>query len=84
MCFNLGTKVEPEELSYKKLKKFIDSNHPVDPYLGVKFPVSESITVKSHTFKLFDAFGCIRFVEKFQKFKRIMFNKIFKKPKKKL
>ena len=80
----MGTKVEPEELSYKKLKKFIDFNHPVDPHLGVKFPVSDSITVKSHTFKLFDAFGCIRVLEKFSKMKDRFFNKLFKKPKKKL
>ena len=75
--------MKPEDLSYKKLKKFIQSKHPLDPYLNEKFKLSESVTVKDHTFKLFDAFGCLKILEKAKKVLRRFWNKCFKKKTKK-
>ena len=84
VCFKLGkNNIHPEDLSYKKLKKFIQSTHPLDPYLNDKFKLSESVTVKDHNLKLFDACGFLRCLEKITRIFRKCFKKCFKKKTKK-
>ena len=61
----------------------IDKNHPVCPHLGEKFKVTESITVKNQNLKLFDAFGCLRCIEKCSKVCRKGFKKFYNRKKRK-
>lgn len=55
----------------------------MDPHLGDKFKYSDSVTVKNHNLKLFDAFGCLKHLEKISKIMRKYCNKCLKKKKKK-
>ena len=52
--------------------------------MGEKFSIYESVTVKKHTFKLFDACGLIRLFDRCIRIKRNFYSKIFKKKKRKL
>lgn len=70
---------KPEIISYKKIKKSIALNHPVDPLTGEKFSIVESITVANYNLKLADAFGCIRLNNFINKIKAKCFNFILKK-----
>ena len=59
--FGVGVpEVKVEKISYKKLRKAIALNHPVDPLTQQKFDVRSSITVSMYELKLADALGCIR------------------------
>lgn len=86
-CFcKLGKKMQLNDvdpLSYKKLRKFIAVNHPVDPNTGKKFSGFETITVKDYYFKLFDLCGCIRCYHRYKELKRKCFNNCFRTRKRK-
>ena len=59
--FGVGiTQVKPEKISYKKLKKAIALNHPVDPLTNQKFEFRDNVTVDMYNLKLADALGCIK------------------------
>jgi len=85
-CCKLGKKIEMsdvDQLSYKKLKKFIATKHPVDPDTLEKFSIWEPITIKDYGLKLFDIAGCIRLYELYKKGKKHCFKWLVKKKKKK-
>lgn len=50
-----------EPLSYKKLIKVIEQNHPVDPETKEKFSAQDRITVKDYLAKMSDACFCYAF-----------------------
>lgn len=72
-----------DKLSYKKLKKFIATNHPVSPNTGEKFSIFDRITVKDFYLKLLDMFGCIRFYGSYRDFKKKCYKICLKNKKRK-
>jgi hypothetical protein len=50
--------VVPDKLSYKKLRKLIEYNHPCDPNTKEKFSIMERINVKNYGAKLVDMCFC--------------------------
>jgi hypothetical protein len=48
----------PDKLSYKKLRKLIEYNHPCDPNTKEKFSIMERINVRNYGAKLVDMCFC--------------------------
>ena len=61
-----------EPLSYKKLLKVIEQNHPVDPETKAKFSGSDRVTVTDYIAKLSDACFCYAAAQFLIKIKRIV------------
>ena len=72
----LGKQVDDDDffepLSYKKLKRMITENHPVDPDTKSKLSLTERITVKDYFPKIMDACCVYRMRIIFKKFKKIL------------
>ena len=66
---------EYEPLSYKKLMKFIETNHPRHPETKDNWGICSRITIKRYYWILFDPCFVFTLITGFRKFKKRMVKK---------